>query len=120
MNTTQGQPPLHDEESLLGLDVYSSDGQMVGRIAGYLEQAPEDERNFERATVDAVAPDGQAIGTRRLLVDGRGFPIQGEIAVPEDQIEIDLRGRRATLRLTVAQIDSLPRHDPNLSDSTAY
>jgi hypothetical protein len=119
MNTTQGQPPLHDAESPLGLDVYSSDGQMVGRIAGYLEQAPENERNFERETVDAVAPDGQVIGTRRMLVDGRGFPLQGEIAVPEDQIEIDLRGRRASLRLTMAQLESLPRHDPNLSESTS-
>jgi hypothetical protein len=119
MDKTQGQPPLYDEESPLGLDVYSSDGQMVGRIAGYLEQAPEDERNFERATVDAVAPDGQVIGTRRMLVDGRGFPIQGEVAIPEDKIDLDLPGRRATLRLTMAQLESLPRHDPNLSEPTS-
>ena len=100
----------HNAIQVIGFDAYSADGQQVGRVAGYVDQVPEDKVALEPGTVDVVTPDGKPVGPRRLLVDGQGFALQAEIAVPEDQVTVDLPGRRVTLPLTVEQIRALPHH----------
>jgi hypothetical protein len=96
----------------LGLDVYSSDGQLIGRTSGYLSEIPEDEAGLEWDTADEIGSDGRLRGERRLLVAGAGYITQSEIVIPESQVAVDLPGRRATLPLTLAQIREMPHHDP--------
>jgi len=94
-------------EDLAGLDVYSADGLPVGTVAGYLPAAPADAFALEKVPTDPVDPEGKPIGQRHLLIDGRGLPVQVRLSVPVDRVKIDLRGRRVTLPLTLAQIRSI-------------
>ncbi len=101
----------------LGLEVYSSDGQLVGRIAGYVEEVEDDTEDMEGSQVDLVDSHGDLIGPRRVVIDGHGYVTQSQIAMPEDQIEYDFKGRRATLPLTLAQIEQIPQNDPTAADA---
>ena len=116
--TVQGETPSQAAESqdlhrmlegddLAGLDVYSADGLPVGTVAGYLPEAPEDAHALEEVPVDAVDSKGNTIGPRHLMIDGRGLPAQVRMSVPDDQVKVDLRGRRVTLPLTMEQIRAL-------------
>lgn len=110
-HSVRNQPT--DGEGLVGMDAYSADGHQVGRVSGYLDQVPENTAAFQPDTVDVLPPDGEPAGPRRLLVDGQGFATQAEIAVPEDQVTVDVAGRRVTLALTLDQLLTLPRHQPS-------
>jgi hypothetical protein len=116
IESKQGLPETDD---LLGLDVYSADGALVGRLAGYVSQVPEDESGIAWGIVDLIERDGDPIGPRRVFISGSGFPIQAEITVPIDLLDVDTRGRRATLRLTMEQIRCLPRRDPQTDEPIA-
>jgi hypothetical protein len=102
---------ISDDASTANLAVFSSDGIQVGTLAGYVAEVRDDEAAMEQDMVDATDPQGRPLRERRLLVNGHGFPSQVVMAVPEDQFEIDLRGRRATLAMTAAQIAALPHID---------
>lgn len=101
----------------LGLEVYSSDGQLVGRIAGYMEEIEDDTEDIEGSQVDLVDSHGDLIGPRRVIIDGHGYVTQSQIAIEEDQIEYDFKGRRAVLPLTLAQIEQIPQNDPTTDDA---
>ncbi len=94
-----------ETDDLLGLDAYSADGQLVGRVAGYVPQTPEDETGIELETVD---PQG---APPRVLIDGHGFPVQAEIIIPVSQLQRDARARRVILPLTMEQIRNLPHQE---------
>ena len=49
-----------------------------------------------------------------MVVDGHGYVTQAIFAVPEEQIEVDERGRRITLNLSMKEIEELPRRDFDL------
>lgn len=99
--------------AIRGLDVFSSDGLPVGVIRGYLDQVPVSELGAAEGAVDAIDSEGKVIGARRVRVDGHGSTMQATLAVPRDQLQIDWRGRRATLPLTLAQIRQAPRRRPD-------
>ena len=110
----------HEEERLIeeieALDAYSQDNQFIGRLTGYLPTAAEGELGEETGSYDTVRSDGTVVGERRVRIDGTGTPIQATIVVPVSSLQIDLRGRRVTVPLTVAQIESMPHHDPRRPD----
>ncbi len=107
---------MKDEASPVGLDVYTSDGQLIGRIAGYLEEAQADEAGMSSETVDTLDAKGQLTGPKRLLIDGHGYVAQVELAVPETEIALDFKGRRATLPMTLAELRTRPHRDPEADD----
>ena len=110
----QIEKSMVEGESPVGLDVYSADGQWVGRVAGFLNAVPEDRRDVESPTVDPVARDDVPDDRPLLLIQGQGTVIQAEIVVPVDQVEVDLRGRQVRLpHLTLAQIEALPNRWEN-------
>ncbi|HZO91475.1 MAG TPA: PRC-barrel domain-containing protein [Chthonomonadaceae bacterium] len=104
---------LPETDNIYGMDVYSADGELIGRSAGYLDQVPDDEVAFERGPVDPINAAGEPIGPRHVLINGHGYSTQAQIVVPVDQLEIDARGRRITLRLTLDQIRAMPHYTVN-------
>ena len=118
MRATQGmQSEDLSGDNPLGLEVYSSDGQLVGRIGGYVEEVEDDTEDIEGSQTDLIDSHGDLIGPRRVIIDGHGYVTQSQIALPEDQITYDFRGRRATLPYTLAQIEQIPQRDPSAADA---
>ncbi len=91
-----------------GLDAYSSDGQLVGRVVGFLEEIPMNEAELAEVPVDLLSSSIESAKSRRVLIDGHGYISQANIILPIDQLEIDWRGRRVVLPLTMAQIEHMP------------
>jgi len=100
-----------ETDDLLGLDVYSADGQPVGRVAGTVPQVPEDAINAELTIVDPIAPGEEGEHPQRVLIDAYGFPAQVLIAMPISLLTIDARARRITLPLTMEQIRDMPHQE---------
>jgi hypothetical protein len=67
--------------------------------------------------VDATDRSGHPLGSRRVFIEGTGYPLQAQIAIPVEQLNVDARGRRVTLPLTMEQLRRLPRYDPNTRKS---
>ena len=102
-----------DGESIVGLDAYSRDGQFIGRVTSYLPTAPESEAELEEGHIDPTGPDGHLIGPKHLLIDGTGTIVQSTLVVTESALDVDLRGRRVTVPLSISEIEAMPQHDPN-------
>ena len=104
-------------ENPLGLEVFSSDGQPIGRINGYVEAIAETEEDTAEGQVDVIDREGHLLGPRRVTIDGRGYVTQAEIAVPLSTLVLDFKGRRATLPMTLTQIEQIPHRDPKNADA---
>ena len=114
MRTTQQmQDDNISGDNPMGLEVYSSDGQLIGRIHGYVDESPDDEGDTAEGAVDLTDRAGNLLGERRVIIDGQGYVTQAEIAVPLSQLALDYKGRRATLPMTLAQVEQIPHHLPD-------
>src|SRR5579883_2398840 len=96
-------------ETMVGMEVFSTDGQPVGRVTGYVAQIPEDEIGMVKEPADPIELGSRQEHSRHVLVDGHGYVTQAIFSVPEEQIEVDERGRRITLRMSMEEIRELPR-----------
>ena len=67
--------------------------------------------------MDVIDRSGHLRGPRRVTIDGTGYVTQAEIAVPVDTLDFDFKGRRATLPMTLAQIEQIPHRDPSNADA---
>ena len=108
-----GETAKLDGEGVVGLDAYSSDGQFVGRVTGYLPAVPENEQAAQEGQTDTVDSHGHRHGVPHLVINGKGTAVQSTLIVTPDSLNVDLAGRRVTLPLTIAQIEAMPQHDPN-------
>lgn len=107
MNAQQMETDKLDEQTLVELDAYSSDGQYIGTVKGFLAAEPENEQASETGVFDVIGSDGRLQNGRRVVIDGIGTFVQSRLAVPVDQLTIDLKGRRVTVPLSLAEIESL-------------
>ena len=111
-----------EPDSIFDLDTYSADGQLIGRIKGYLHTMPA---NAMGEALDPTDPESET-GIPRLLIDGHGDILQAEVIIPENALDIDFPGRRATLHQTLAELRETPHIDfddpdaPLLNAGTAH
>jgi hypothetical protein len=117
MNASNDKDAKLDAASILELDAYSEDDQFIGRVSGFLPTTPESELGVQRGHYDPVDAEGRIEGKRHVVIDGTGTIIQSMLIVKVDSLEIDLRGRRVTVPLSVHQIEAMPHHDPDLAES---
>lgn len=112
-NANREDLKLHGD-SVIGLDAYSRDNQFIGRVTGFVPAVREGEEGMEQVHTDPVGPHGEFLGPRHIVIDGTGTIVQSTMIVTADALQVDLRGRRATVPLTIAEIEAMPHHDPNL------
>jgi hypothetical protein len=109
-----------DGADIAGLDAYTRDGVFIGRAMGWLPLVPEDEREMEEGHTDPAGRDGRPSGARHLVIDGTGTVVQSRLLVALSDLAVDLRGRRVTVPLTLAEIEARPKHDRQIAqDATA-